>query len=106
MPEPGIRIRIALVRSWLRKLEPVRAALRSAGLAPTFVRVDIEPALNAVLTRGEIDVVIYDPEIDGLSRAVVEARCKELRPGLPCLPIGKLEDLGARVTAVIMKLRN
>lgn len=106
MPAPGMRIRIVLVRSWLHKLEPVRAAVRAAGLAPTFLRVDIEPALHAALTRGDVDLVIYDPTLEGLSRAIVEARCKKLRPGLPCIALGKLDDLGARINAVLKKQRN
>ncbi len=101
-----MRLRIVLVRSWLHKLEPIRAALRAAGFAPTFLRIDIEPALHAALTRGDLDLVIYDPELEGLSGPTVAARCKAVRPGVPCIAIGELDDLGARIAAVLKPLRN
>jgi DNA-binding response OmpR family regulator len=106
MPARGTPIKILLVRSWLHKLAPVRRALQEAGFAPTFIRTDIEPALNAALTRGGIDLVIFDPTLDGLSRETVLARCRELRPSLQVLALGDLGDLGARVRTAMLQLAN
>jgi hypothetical protein len=106
MPDQGKPVRILLVRSWLHRLDPVRAVLRAAGFAPTFIRTDIEPAVHAALTRGGIDLVIFDPALDGLSRETVEAHCKELRPLVPLLLLGKLDDLAERVRCALHKTVN
>ncbi len=106
MPGQALHIDILLVRSWLHPLEPIRSTLRTAGFAPRFHRVDIEPALHAALTRGGYDVVIVDPHTAVLSRQIVQARIDELRPGTPLVLLGELSDLGARIAAVLHARRN
>ena len=106
MTSKELPIRILLVRSWLHRLEPIRTALRAAGFSPSFVRVDIEPALHAALTRGGFDVVIIDSTLRRITREVVRARIGELRPGTPLVVLGSLHDLGARIAAVLEARRN
>jgi len=106
MTVPARAIRILLVRSWLHGVEPLRAALYAAGVVATFIRTDIEPALHAALTRGGIDLVILDPAIEGLSRETVVALCKQLRPSVPLIVLGEVDDLGEIVRSALGLLVN
>lgn len=107
MVSPGVRIRILLIRPWVRPLEALRDALRAVGVEPRFTRVDIEPALNASLTRGGLDLAILDPETPGLSRDVVEARFREHGVSAPLLDFDDdLAALAQRVRSVFPSLRN
>ena len=84
----------------------MRSALHDAGFWPTFHRVDMEPALNAALTRGGFDIVIYDPATSGLSRGMVQACIDTLRPGIPLILLGDLATLGSQIAAVLEARRN
>ena len=84
----------------------MRLALEQAGFAPTFERVDIEPALHAALVRGGFDAVIYDPATPGLSRATVAACIDKLRPGLPFVQLRDLTELAHQIAAVLEARRN
>lgn len=66
-----------MIRPWTEPLSEIRAALRGAGIAARISRVDIEPALNAALSRGDFDVVVYDPRTKELSKDTVIARLRE-----------------------------
>jgi len=71
------KVRILLIRPWTEPLAPFRAALRDAGIETRITRVDIEPALNAALSRGRFDVVVFDPKTSDISRELLEVRLRE-----------------------------
>lgn len=73
------KVRILLIRPWTEPLGPFRDALRDAGINASVVRVDIEPALNAVLSRIAFTIVVFDPVTPKLTREVVEERMREHR---------------------------
>lgn len=102
----GFPLRVLLIRAWIHKLEPIRTTLRAAGMDPRFTRVDIEPALNAALTRGGFDIAIFDPRTPGLTRELVEARLKEHRRYLPIIVLGDLSTLAEHVGAAISARHN
>ena len=83
-----ILARVLLVRPWVKGIDPLVASLRSAGIEPAITQIDREPALNAALARDRFDVVIFDPDPIGPSRATVEA-C--LRANGRELPIVELD---------------
>jgi DNA-binding response OmpR family regulator len=94
-------MRVLVIQYWIRELQPIRDALRDAGLQAEIVRADFEPALHAALARGPYDVVIFDPEIPGLSRRVVEAAVA----GLPIVVLEDVASLGARIQAALLTRR-
>jgi DNA-binding NtrC family response regulator len=105
MVSPGSSIKILLVRPWIHPLAPLREALRTAGVAARFTRVDIEPALNAALARGGFDVVVLDPTIPGMSPLVIEARMREHHVDIPIVELGDIATLVARIKQAIVARR-
>jgi DNA-binding NtrC family response regulator len=99
-------LHVLLIRAWIHKLEPVRAALRDAGFLVEVTRIDIEPALHAALTRRAFDLVIHDPEVTGLPRPLVEARLREHRHATPVVTLRALAALGEAVLHAFAHLRN
>lgn len=106
MATPGSTMKLLLIRSWIHPLAPLRAALQAAGLDPRFTRVDIEPALNAALSRGGYDIAIYDPHTPGLQRTIVEACMRAHRIDIPLVELGELEDLAERIDVALAARRS
>nr|HEX4319214.1 hypothetical protein [Kofleriaceae bacterium] len=98
-------VRILLVRSWAHPIAPLRTALAAAGLRARFVRVDIEPAVNAALGRGGFDVIVFDAGA-GLSRATLDACIRDHETETPVIELGLVDDLAARITAALRATRN
>jgi hypothetical protein len=84
----------------------VREPLRTAGLTPLILRVDFEPALEAVLSRGKIDIVIYDPATPGLPRSVLDAKLQEHGLSIPIVVLGDPGALASAVQNALVPLRN
>jgi hypothetical protein len=82
MVSPRKPVRILVIRPWTKPLGPLRAVLRAAGIEAQIWRVDIEPALNAELTRCSFDLILFDPT-GSISREVVEQRLREHRRVVP-----------------------
>lgn len=80
-------MKVLLVRPWVHPLAPLRDALRVAGFDPRFTRVDIEPALNAALTRGTHDIILLDPCTPSITRATIEARLRDHRLDIPIIEL-------------------
>jgi DNA-binding NtrC family response regulator len=103
---PGTSLRVLLIRAWIHRLEPLRAALRDAGLDVHITRVDLEPALEAALTRGAYDVVIHDASVTGLHRDLVEARLRDHRHATPIVALGALDALATAVVQALARGHN
>lgn len=101
-----LKVQVLLIRAWIHKLDPVRVALNDAGYELHFTRVDIEPALNAALTRGRFDVVIHDPTVAAISRELLEQRLREHRHGTPIVTLGELETLADAVAIALAAVLN
>ena len=101
MAEHTTKLAILVVQFWLHDIKPIRAALEGAGLAVTLTRVDIEPALNAALTWGHYDLVIYDPSTTTISRTAVEDSLRACRRDPPLLVADDLACLGARACELL-----
>lgn len=106
MTSPDSTIHVLLIRPWILSLAPVRGALRSAGYEARFTRVDLEPALQAALTRGGFDLAIVDLATPGLPPATIEACLREYRAYLPVVEVGDVSDLGARVKRALAARRS
>jgi len=99
-------IDVLLIRSWTLDLGPVVASFAAAGLGATFTRVDIEPALNAALTRRAYDVAVYDPRGIGLSRAIVEQTLRAHHSTTPLLEIEDVATIGDAVARTLHARRS
>ncbi len=106
MPPASVKVRILLIRSWTESLAPLRAELRAAGFEAELVRIDFEPALNAALARERFDAVIFDPDIRGITRSVVETRLREHRRAAPVVVLESLSTIGAELHRALAELRN
>jgi len=73
---PPRPLRILWVHSWVQPTQGVRDALSDAGYRAILTRVDIEPALQAAITRRDFELAIVDGSA-GIARALVEARFRE-----------------------------
>ena len=103
---PPTKVRVLAIRPWTRKLDRVRASLRAEGLEPRFLRVDIEPALNAALTRGDFDVALVDPDVPGLPAKVIEEAFRTHRVGMPWLVLEDEDGIGPLVVRALASIRN
>ena len=81
LPRP---LRILWLHSWVRPTQALREALGDAGYRADVTRVDIEPALNAAITRRDFEVAIVDGDV-GIARELVERRFREHRISAPLL---------------------
>ncbi len=97
------KVRILLIRPWTEPLSAFRDALTASGIRARIWRVDIEPALNAALSRTSYDLVILDPRTPGITREVVEATLREHRR---IVQIVIYDGLEATVVAVEHAVRN
>ncbi|MBV8762683.1 MAG: hypothetical protein JO257_35685 [Deltaproteobacteria bacterium] len=70
--------------------------------------MDIEPALNAALARGQHDLILFDPITPGLPRATIEARLREHRVDLPIIELDHEPPatLADRIRAVLASRRH
>ena len=93
MPSPDSTVKVLLIRPWIHSLAPLRAAMRSAGYEARFTRIDIEPALQAALARGDFDLVIVDPATPGLSRSLIEGCLRDHRSSIPMIELDGSADL-------------
>ena len=82
-----------MIRPWTEPLTEVRAALRAAGITARISRVDIEPALNAALSRGDFDVVVYDARTKDLSKDTLLARLREYGRVAPVVDLASAQTL-------------
>lgn len=103
MPSP---LHVLLIRAWIHRLEPVRAALHAVGYDIDITRVDLEPALHAALTRRAFDLVIHDPSVAGLPYEIVEARLRAHRHATPIVTLRSIASLGEAVIRAFAHLRN
>jgi hypothetical protein len=106
MSSPDSALKVLLIRPWIHSLAPIRAALRSAGYEARFTRVDIEPALQAAVVRGGLDLAIVDPATPGLSASTIEACVRDHRPYLPIVELGDVSDLAARIKRALAARRS
>ena len=99
-------VRILVIRPWTQPLNPLRTALRQAGIQARIIRVDFEPALNAALVRGDFDVILFDESTRGLPRSVVEARLHEHHRTTPIVTFGPLDEMLEAIRQVAHRLLN
>jgi hypothetical protein len=99
-------LHVLLIRPWIYRLEPVRAALHGVGFDPVLTRIDLEPALHAALTRRAFDLVIHDPSVAGLPHELVEARLRAHRHATPIVTLRAIATLGDDVIRAFARLRN
>jgi hypothetical protein len=91
------KVRILLVRPWTVPLREFRAALAASGIGARISRVDIEPALNAALSRTSYDLVVLDPRTPGITRELVEARLRDHRRFVQIVMFDGLEETIAAI---------
>lgn len=91
------KARVLVIMPWTKSLATIRTALNDAGCSSRIMRVDIEPALNAALSRGNFDLILLDPATHEVPLDVVEARLREHRR---CIPIVNLESTENLVDAI------
>jgi hypothetical protein len=96
------KVRILLIRPWTEPLGALRDALRAAQISARISRVDIEPALNAALSRTPFDLVVLDPQTRGITLELVEERMREHRR---FVPIVMFDAIDATVVAIQRALR-
>jgi hypothetical protein len=96
------KVRILLVRPWIEPLSAFRDALRAAEIHARISRVDIEPALNAALSRISYDLIVLDPRTPGITRDLVEDRLRENRR---LVQIVMFDELGVTIAAIQRALR-
>jgi hypothetical protein len=102
----GARLRVLLIQSWTVWSEVVRSPLRAAGFEPQIIRVDFEPALEAALTRGNIDIIVYDPATPSMTQHLVETRLRECEISIPFVSLGDPAQLGQVVWKTLQALWN
>lgn len=86
-------VRILVIRPWTIAETPLRAALQRAGMAVEITRVDIEPAVNAALSRRGFDVIVLDPKTPTVSREDVEDCLRAQRLWIPIVELRAVESL-------------
>jgi hypothetical protein len=101
MDVTSAKVRILLIRPWFDALAPIRAVLRDAGFTARITRVDLETALDVALSRGQFDVVVFDPTTK-LSLDVVEMRIRTHGAGTPIITLGALGELIPALTAALI----
>lgn len=106
MADPAITVPVLVVQFWIHDVEPIRSALRDAGIDPRIRRVDIEPALHAALSWGRYEVVIYDPATPTISREAVEACLRASRREVPLVIADDLATLGERTQRALLARRS
>jgi DNA-binding response OmpR family regulator len=99
-------VRILVIRSWIEPLAPIRAAMREAAIDAHITRVDIEPALNAALSRSRFDIVLFDPSTPDLSLDIVEARLRDHRVIAPIVTLSSLDKLADALQAGLLSRLN
>jgi hypothetical protein len=99
-------LHVLLIRAWIHRLEPVRAALHGVGFYPVITRIDLEPALHAALSRRAFDLVIHDPNVGSLPHELVEARLRAHRHTTPIVTLREIATLGEAVIRAFAHLRN
>jgi hypothetical protein len=96
------RIRILLVRPWTQPIAPIRTALRDGGIDAHISRVDIEPALDAALSRRPYDVIVFDPSSQELTLDVVHTRAREHGHVTPIIVLGSIEQLASLIKHTLL----
>jgi hypothetical protein len=99
-------VQVLLIRPWIHSLAPLRASLRRAGFEARFTRVDIEPALDAALSRGGYEVAVVDPATPGLSHSTIERCLRDHRADFPVIVLEDVETLGEHVKAALASRRS
>ena len=84
MATPSRPLRILWIRSWVQPTHGLRDALCDAGYRAILTRVDIEPALEAAITRKDFELAIVDGDA-GIARELVEKRFREHRVFAPVI---------------------
>jgi hypothetical protein len=102
----GQPLRVLLIQSWTVQGEVVLGPLRAAGFDPQITRVDFEAALEAALSRGRIDVVIYDPATAGMPRSLVDGKLVEHGIALPFVALSAPDGLADAVQKALVQSRN
>lgn len=103
MVDESAKVRILLIRPWTEPLSAFRSALTANGIRARISRVDIEPALDAALSRTSYDVVVLDPRTPGITREMVDAMLREHRR---IVHVVIFDELDGTVAAVAHALRN
>jgi DNA-binding NtrC family response regulator len=85
------KVRILLIRPWTEPLRAFRDALRAAEIQARISRVDIEPALNAALSRSSYDLIVLDPRTPGITRELLDERLREHRRIVQVVMFGALD---------------
>lgn len=106
MAQASEPVRILLIRSWTQPLAPLRAVLREHGITAHFFRVDIEPALNAALSRGGYHVIVYDPQTQGITRDTLDARLRDHKCSVAVIELGRHDDLPDAIARVLVARLN
>lgn len=106
MEATNTTIWILLVRPWTEPLVPIRAALRDAGMVARISRVDIEPALEAALSRRQYDVIVFDPSSQELTIDVVEARARAHGHATPIVVMRSVDQLVPLVNEALLARLN
>src|SRR5688572_12283 len=106
MDAASAKVRILLIRPWTESLAPIRDVLRDAKFTARISRVDIEPALNAALSRGAFDVIVFDPATKDLSLDIVEGRLRLHGRLTPIITLTSIDELVPAIRAALLARLN
>ena len=106
MATPSTKVRILLIRPWTEPLAPIRQALDTTGLDVRIIRVDLEPALDGALARGNYDLVLLDPATKDITLEIVEARLRDHRRLAPIVVLPPIDELVATIRDVLARRWN
>ena len=96
---------ILVIQLWIRDAERFRTSLRAVGLTVQLTRVDFPAALNAALSWGSFDAILFDPETPSISLEHLTHSLRERSLSTPIVLIDGT-DVGKRVAAVLRARRN
>jgi hypothetical protein len=97
---------ILVIQRWTLDLAPLEEALRSAGIAADFRRVDFEAALDAALANGHFDVALFDPSTPELTRQVVEQRLAANGNAARVIELDAPDHAAAAIAEILKPSRN
>jgi hypothetical protein len=97
---------ILVVVPWTIDLTGLRASLRAEEIHAIVTRVDLEPALEAALTRTRFDAVVYLSPTPSLALNLVETAVRVRGRAVPVVVVDQLAAAAAKIAAELRLRRN
>ncbi len=98
-----------MVRSWDLSTTALRAALTAIGVEAELIRVDIEPALVAALSRRNVDAIVHAPATRGIPFVILQNVLRELAIDLPIVRYDESDnpaDVAAQIATAVQSDAN